>query len=59
MYTNCNFLAGYALLYLLRHPDAQLKMQLELDKVCGDSLPSMDDRSRHTQMNLKIAVTFI
>ncbi|XP_046455635.1 methyl farnesoate epoxidase-like [Daphnia pulex] len=32
---------GFALLYLIHHPDVQTKMQLEMDQVCGDSLPSL------------------
>lgn len=32
---------GFALLHLIHHPDVQTKMQLELDEVCGDSLPCL------------------
>ena len=34
------------LLYLLHHPEIQRKVQAELDRVCGDSIPSLTHRSR-------------
>jgi len=37
---------GFVLLYLINHPEVQKKMQVELDDVCGENLPSLDDRSR-------------
>ena len=39
--------SGFALLYLIRHPDVQKRMQTELDEVCGESLPSLAHRSRY------------
>ena len=39
--------SGFALLYLIRYPDVQKRMQTELDEVCGDSLPSLAHRSRY------------
>lgn len=36
---------GFALLYLLHHPEIQQKIQKELDQVCGDSLPQLAHRS--------------
>jgi len=36
---------GFAVLYLLRNPDIQKRMQEELDAVCGDHLPSLTERS--------------
>ena len=35
---------GFVLLYLLHHPEMQKKMQEELDSVCGDALPTFDQR---------------
>nr|QST15065.1 CYP370A3 protein [Diaphanosoma celebensis] len=37
---------GFAMLYLLHNPEVQEKMQNELDVVCGDSLPTLAQRSR-------------
>ena len=37
----------WSLLLLIRHPDIQLKLQVELDKVIGrNRLPNLEDRSR-------------
>jgi cytochrome P450 len=38
---------NFALVFLLKYPDVQTKMQQELDKVVGrDRLPTLDDRAR-------------
>jgi len=36
---------GFALLHLIHNPDVLRKVQEELDSVCGDSLPSLADRT--------------
>ena len=38
---------NFALVFLLKYPEVQKKMQHELDKVVGrDRLPTLDDRAR-------------
>lgn len=48
---------GFALLYLLHHPEIQQKIQKELDQVCGDSLPQLAHRSRFSLYNCFIITT--
>lgn len=45
-YVDSSHCAGFAVLYLTHHPQVQLKMQAELDAVCGHSLPTLAMRSR-------------
>lgn len=35
---------GFALLYMVHYPEVQRKMQAELDRICGDALPSLSHR---------------
>ena len=38
---------GFAILHLIDHPEIQVKLQTELDTVCGDSNPTLTQRSRY------------
>ena len=38
---------GFAIIHLIRNPEVQKKMQEELEQVCGEALPSLNDRSRY------------
>ena len=40
---------GFAILRLIHHPEIQVKLQTELDTVCGDSNPTLTQRSRYIQ----------
>ncbi|XP_071455272.1 methyl farnesoate epoxidase-like [Hetaerina americana] len=52
--TTTNVLS-FALLYLILYPEAQKKMQEEIDQVVGkDRLPSLDDRGRFTYVEAAI-----
>ena len=37
---------GFAILYLVRYPEIQRRIQTELDNVCGDALPSLSHRPK-------------
>ena len=39
---------GFAIIHLIRNPEVQKKMQEELDQVCGEALPSLNDRPRYS-----------
>jgi len=41
------FFKEFAILYILHHPEVQLRVQEELDQVCGSSLPSLSHRSKY------------
>jgi len=37
---------AFAIIHLLHNPESQKKMQAELDDVCGDSLPTLNQKAR-------------
>lgn len=37
---------GFAILYMLHNPEIQRRIQMELDQICGDSLPQLSQRPR-------------
>lgn len=37
---------AFAIIHLLHNPESQKKMQAELDAVCGDSLPNLNQKAR-------------
>ena len=44
---------NFALVFLLKHPEVQSKMQQEIDKVVGcDRLPTLDDRARSVETSV-------
>jgi len=46
---------NFALVFLLKHPEVQSKMQLEMDKEVGrDRLPTLDDRARSVETSVLI-----
>ena len=46
---------NFAMVFLLKHPEVQSKMQQEMDKEVGrDRLPTLDDRARSVEISVLI-----
>ena len=45
------FKLGFALLYMIRYPQIQSKVQEEIDRVLNGRPPSLSDRSRLIQIS--------
>ena len=51
---------GFAIIHLIRNQEVQRRMQMELDQVCGENVPTLSHRSRsvlYSNFALKIKLS--